>query len=185
MAGLSVSDFSPTVAGLLGVTPLLLFSYLGFESGNSAAGEMKNPARDVPIAIARSAGIAAAAYLLPIFAILVVLPKDDITGIGGLMEAVAKVFSVYGAAAPAMLTVTGVIFAVILMTQGSAWMIISDRMQAMAAADGAFFGASSADSILNWAPRCGSTCSPVRWRRCSAWSPCRSPDRRRRSSVWC
>jgi amino acid transporter len=140
IAGLSVSDFSPTVAGMLGVTPLLLFSYLGFESGNSAAGEMKNPARDVPISIARSAGIAAAAYLLPIFAILVVLPKDDITGIGGLMEAVAKVFSVYGSAAPAMLTVTGVIFAMILMTQGSAWMIISDRMQAMAAADGAFFG---------------------------------------------
>jgi amino acid transporter len=119
---------------------LLLFSYLGFESGNSAAGEMKNPARDVPIAIARSSGIAAASYLLPIFAILVVLPKDDITGIGGLMEAVAKVFGVYGAAAPAMLTVTGIIFAIILMTQGSAWMIISDRMQAMAAADGAFFG---------------------------------------------
>lgn len=140
VAGLSVGDFSPTLAGMLGVTPLLLFSYLGFESGNSAAGEMKNPARDVPISIARSAGIAAAAYLLPIFAILVVLPKDDITGIGGLMEAVAKVFSVYGSAAPAMLTVTGVIFAAILMTQGSAWMIISDRMQAMAAADGAFFG---------------------------------------------
>ena len=130
----------PDGGRLLGVTPLLLFSYLGFESGNSAAGEMKNPARDVPIAIARSAGIAAAAYLLPIFAILVVLPADEITGIGGLMEAVAKVFSVYGAAAPAMLTVTGVIFAIILMTQGSAWMIISDRMQAMAAADGAFFG---------------------------------------------
>ena len=140
VAGLSVSDFSPTVAGLLGVTPLLLFSYLGFESGNSAAGEMKNPARDVPISIARAAVIAAGAYLLPIFAILVVLPADDITGIGGLMDAVAKVFSVYGAAAPAMLTVTGVIFAIILMTQGSAWMIISDRMQAMAAADGAFFG---------------------------------------------
>jgi glutamate:GABA antiporter len=28
----------------------------------------------------------------------------------------------------------------VLMTQGAAWMIISDRMQAMAAADGAFFG---------------------------------------------
>lgn len=140
VAGLSVSDFAPTVGGLLGVTPLLLFSYLGFESGNSAAGEMKNPARDVPIAIARSAGIAAAAYLLPIFAILVVLPADQITGIGGLMEAVAKVFSVYGPAAPAMLTITAIVFAVVLMTQGSAWMIISDRMQAMAAADGAFFG---------------------------------------------
>jgi amino acid transporter len=31
------------------------------------------------------------------------------------------------------------VFVLVLMTQGSAWMIISDRMQAMAAADGAFF----------------------------------------------
>lgn len=138
-AGLTASDFSPTLAGLLGVTPLLLFSYLGFESGNSAAEEMKKPARDVPIAIARSSAIAAAAYLLPIAAILLVVPADQITGIGGLMEAVATVYNVYGSAAPVMLTATGVVFALVLMTQGSAWMIISDRMQAMAAADGAFF----------------------------------------------
>ncbi|MGB8407850.1 MAG: APC family permease [Mycobacterium sp.] len=140
VSGLSIGDFNPTLAGLLGATPLLLFCYLGFESGNSAAGEMKNPARDVPISIARSAAIAAASYLLPIFAILVVVPKDEINGISGLMQAVAKVFSVYGSAAPAMLTITAIIFATILMAQGSAWMIISDRMQAMAAADGSFFG---------------------------------------------
>jgi amino acid transporter len=139
LAGLTAGDFSPTLAGLLGVTPLLLFSYLGFESGNSAAEEMKKPARDVPIAIARSSAIAAAAYLLPIAAILLVVPADQITGIGGLMEAVATVYGVYGSAAPVMLTMTGVVFALVLMTQGSAWMIISDRMQAMAAADGAFF----------------------------------------------
>lgn len=138
-AGLTAGDFSPTLAGLLGVTPLLLFSYLGFESGNSAAEEMKKPARDVPIAIARSSAIAAAAYLLPIAAILLVVPADKITGIGGLMEAVATVYGVYGSAAPLMLTLTGIVFALVLMTQGSAWMIISDRMQAMAAADGAFF----------------------------------------------
>ena len=65
VAGLSAGDFSPTVAGLLGVTPLLLFSYLGFESGNSAAGEMKNPARDVPIAIARSAASLSSAMRPP------------------------------------------------------------------------------------------------------------------------
>ena len=139
-AGLTAGDFSPTLAGLLGVTPLLLFSYLGFESGNSAAEEMKKPARDVPIAIARSAAIAAAAYLLPIAAILLVVPADQITGIGGLMEAVATVFGVYGSAAPVMMTVSGIVFALVLMTQGAAWMIISDRMQAMAASDGAFFG---------------------------------------------
>ncbi|MDJ0394853.1 APC family permease [Rhodococcus sp. G-MC3] len=138
--GFSTQTFSPTVAGLLGVTPLLLFSYLGFESSNSAAGEMKNPGRDVPVSIARACGIAAAAYLLPIFAILLVIPADEVTGIGGLLDAVAEVYTVYGAAGPALLTATGVVFAIILMTQGAAWMIISDRMQAMAAADGAFFG---------------------------------------------
>lgn len=137
---LSLASFTPTVAGLLGVTPLLLFSFLGFESGNSAAGEMKNPGRDVPISIARSAAIAAGCYVLPIFAILLVVPAKKINGISGLFDAVSTVFSVFGPAAPVMLTIAAVLFCFILMTQGAAWMIISDRMQAMAAADGAFFG---------------------------------------------
>ena len=137
---LTLSSFTPTVAGLLGATPLLLFSFLGFESGNSAAGEMKNPGRDVPIAIGRSAGIAAACYILPIFAILLVVPADKINGISGLFDAVSEVFTVFGAASGVMLTLAALLFCFILMSQGSAWMIISDRMQGMAAADGAFFG---------------------------------------------
>ena len=126
--------------GFLGVTPLLLFSFLGFESGNSAAGEMTNPAKDVPISIARSSLIAAASYLLPILAILLVVPLDDITGIGGLFGAVATVYTVFGPAAEIMLTISAIIFCFVLVSQGAAWMIISDRMQAMAAADRSFFG---------------------------------------------
>jgi amino acid transporter len=137
---LSLASFTPTVAGLLGVTPLLLFSFLGFESGNSAAGEMKNPGRDVPISIARSAAIAAGCYVLPIFAILLVVPANKINGISGLFDAVSTVFSVFGPASGVMLTIAALLFCFVLMTQGAAWMIISDRMQAMAAADGAFFG---------------------------------------------
>jgi glutamate:GABA antiporter len=137
---LSAGDFNPTFAGLLGLVPILIFAFLGFESSNSAAEEMENPARDVPISIARSSVAAALCYLLPILAILLVVPKDDITGIGGLLEAVGVVFTVYGPAAEALGTVTALGFVYILMSQGAAWMIISDRMQAMAAADGAFFG---------------------------------------------
>lgn len=138
--GLDLGFFTPTLAGFLGVTPLLLFSFLGFESGNSAAGEMKNPAKDVPISVARSSMIAAASYLLPILAILLVVPLDQISGIDGLFGAVSTVYTVFGPAAPALLTVSAVVFCFILVAQGAAWMIISDRMQAMAAADGAFFG---------------------------------------------
>ncbi|MFD7154109.1 APC family permease [Kribbella sp. NPDC059898] len=140
IADLSIHDFSPTLTGLFGATPLLLFAYLGFESGNSAAGEMKNPKRDVPFGILRSSGIAALCYLLPIFSILLVVPKDMITGIGGFFDATATVFSVYGGAADVMLKGLSVCLVFVLMTQGAAWMIISDRMQAIAAADGAFFG---------------------------------------------
>ncbi|WP_113718199.1 APC family permease [Arthrobacter dokdonensis] len=138
--GLDLKFFSPTMAGFLGVTPLLLFSFLGFESGNSAAGEMKNPAKDVPISIARTSLLAAASYLLPILAILLVVPLDQITGIGGLFGAIATVFTVFGSAAPLMLAISAVVFCFVLVSQGGAWMIISDRMQAMAAADGSFFG---------------------------------------------
>lgn len=138
--GLDLAFFTPTMVGFLGVTPLLLFSFLGFESGNSAAGEMTNPAKDVPISILRSSLIAAASYLLPILAILLVVPLDEITGIGGLFGAIATVYSIFGSAAEAMLAISAVVFCFILVAQGSAWMIISDRMQAMAAADGSFFG---------------------------------------------
>jgi amino acid transporter len=138
--GLDAGDFSPSLAGLLGLAPVLLFAFLGFESSNSAAEEMENPARDVPISIARSSVTAALCYILPVLAILLVVPKEDITGISGLLEAVGVVFTVYGPAAEALLTATAIGFVFILMSQGAAWMIISDRMQAIAAADGAFFG---------------------------------------------
>ncbi|WP_418058752.1 APC family permease [Pimelobacter simplex] len=140
VVGLSAGDFSPTLLGLFGSVPILLFAYLGFESSNSAAGEMENPARDVPVSIFRSCATAAVCYLVPIFAILLVVPKDDITGIGGLLDAVGTVYSVYGGAADVLLKITAIAFVYILMSQGAAWMIISDRMQAMTAADGAFFG---------------------------------------------
>lgn len=140
VVALHPGDFSPTLLGLFGSVPILLFAYLGFESGNSAAGEMKNPARDVPVSIFRSCATAAVCYLIPIFAILLVVPAKDITGIGGFLDAVGTVYSVYGGAAGTMLKITAVVFVYILMSQGASWMIISDRMQAMTAADGSFFG---------------------------------------------
>lgn len=139
-AGLDTTSFSPTLAGFLGVVPLLLFAYVGFEAPNAAAEEMHNPARDVPRAIGVGALITAITYLLPIFAILAVIPADEVTGIGGFLDAVAVVYSVWGGAANALLIITAIGFVYVLASQGSSWMIVTDRMQAMAAADGAFYG---------------------------------------------
>ncbi|TDF89154.1 MULTISPECIES: APC family permease [Arthrobacter] len=79
-------------------------------------------------------------WLPSLGAILLVVPLDQINGISGLFGAVSKVYSVFGPAAPAMLAISAIVFCFVLVSQGAAWMIISDRMQAMAAADGSFFG---------------------------------------------
>lgn len=138
--GIGIGDLSPSLVGFLGLTPVLLFAFLGFESGNAAGGEMRDAGKDVPASLARSASVATACYLVPILAILVVLPESQITGVAGLMDAIATVYSVYGGAGEALLTLTAVAFVVVLIGQGGAWMIVSDRTQATAAADGAFYG---------------------------------------------
>jgi amino acid transporter len=135
---LAAGFFTPTLAGFLGVAPILLFALSGFEAASGAAEEMRNPGRDMPVSIARSGLVAAAVYLLPVLAVFAVIPADQITGVDGFMTAVGQVFGVYGAAADAMTALAAGTFIVVLLTQGAAWMVATDRMQAVAGADGAF-----------------------------------------------
>ncbi|KUL49644.1 amino acid permease [Streptomyces sp. NRRL F-4489] len=137
--GLAEADFAPSGEGFLTLVPVLLFAFVGFEAPNAAGDEMRDPQRDVPVAIGASGAIATCCYLLPVAAILSAAPPGRVTGVGGFMDAAALVFEVYGSWRGPLLTCAAVVFAVALLTQGSAWMIVADRMQAMAAADGGFF----------------------------------------------
>ena len=146
--GFGAAGFAPTsFAVFLGLTPVLLFSYAGFEMPSTAAEEMVDAVRDVPRAIGRATIITIFAYCLPIAGILIVLPTSEITGIAGFLDAAAKAFSVFGNAAPLLLTVEAVAFIVGLLTAGSSWMMAGDRAWAVAAQDGAgprYFGVFSA-----------------------------------------
>ncbi|MFD0166685.1 APC family permease [Streptomyces decoyicus] len=137
--GLESTGFSPTGAGFLALVPVLLFAFVGFEAPNAAGDEMLDAQRDVPVAIGMSGAIATCCYLLPVLAILSAVPAGRITGVGGFMDAARLVFGIYGSWRGPLLTGVAVLFVVALLTQGSAWMIVADRMQAMAAADGGFF----------------------------------------------
>ncbi|MGW4750451.1 amino acid permease, partial [Streptomyces sp. NPDC004290] len=85
--GLRDAHFAPTTGGFLALVPILLFAYVGFEAPNAAGEEMHDPQRDVPAALGRSAALAACCYLLPVLALLAVVPAGQVTGIGGFMEA--------------------------------------------------------------------------------------------------
>jgi amino acid transporter len=122
----------------LGLVPLLLFNYVGFELQSAAAEEMVDPQKDVPNTVVVSAIITALTYAVPVLGILLVIPTKDITGIGGFLDAVHQTFSVYGGAQDFLVDLMALGFIFALITSGSVWMMGSDRIQAVAAYDGGF-----------------------------------------------
>jgi len=146
--GFGVSEFSPTYLGFIGLVPVLFFNYVGFELPNAAGEEMKDAKRDVPFAVFRSAIGTVLLYGGPILAILLVLPKDKITGLSGFIASIQQVFTVYGGsvAADGTVTLTGlglllggfsaVCLILAYLSSGTTWVMGADRAQAMAALDG-------------------------------------------------
>jgi amino acid transporter len=146
---LSWHDFQPSYAGFIGLVPLLIFNYVGFELPSTASEEMSNARRDVPFAVLRSGLASFLLYGGPILGILLVLPKKQIGSLSGFIDAVKSVFTVYGGSVASDGTVTltgwgqglasvcaaGLIIGVL--TSGVTWAMGGDRGQAVACADGA------------------------------------------------
>ena len=132
-------SFAPTMSGFLAIVPVALFAYVGFEAPSAASDEMHDPQRDTPVAIARGTVITLLAYVAPVLTIVLVTPADQIAD-AGVMSTIETAYSVWGGAAEPLVAGTALAFVFALLTQGSAWMMATDRMQAVAAADGAFFG---------------------------------------------
>jgi len=148
--GFGAGDFKPALSGLVVLVPVLMFQYVGFELPSSAGDEMTDPQKDVPFAIAGSAVAAVILYGVPILGIILVLPTEQVTSLGGFIDAMKSVFTVYGGevgSADGGIVLTGagavigdicaVLFILALLTSGVAWIMGSDRALAVSAFDGA------------------------------------------------
>ena len=147
--GVAFADFTPSAAVLIAVVPVLIYSFVGVELPATAAEEMINPRRDIPVAIARAGVGQALMYAIPTLAVLVVLPAGQITSLHGFIDAMKAVYTVYGGSVAVDGTVTlsgagqvlGVISALlfiwVLMASGAAWIMGAGRAQAAACQDGA------------------------------------------------
>lgn len=133
------AGLTPTLGGFIAIAPVILFSYVGFEAPSAASGEMFDPKKDTAPAIRRGSIIATLAYLLPVLAIILIVPSDELEGLTGFLGAVKEVYTVYGGAADFLVSLTAALFIFGLISLGSAWMMATDRIQAIAAADGSFF----------------------------------------------
>ena len=135
--GLAAGSFGVTRSGFVGVIGVLLFNYVGFELPSSAGEEMKDPAQHVPFAILRSTIFSFLLYAIPILGILPVLPANAVTNFGGFVDAIQKVFSVYGSASGILGGIGAILFVICLLTSGVTWIMGSDRSLAVSGYDGA------------------------------------------------
>src|SRR2546430_7216188 len=89
-AHITGTDLLPTSNWLVIVSvifPLLVFSWCGPEAPNGAGEEIRNPRRDVPLAIIRGGMVATVAHIVIIAAILFTLSKTQLSLASGFISA--------------------------------------------------------------------------------------------------
>ena len=113
----------------------IIYGMLGFELMSSASEEMKNPKRDVPRAILSSGILIFAMYVLGTFAILAVIPVQDIDLVEGLVDTFRQLFgtSTIGVASA---TILGGFALFTFISNATTWALGANRAAAEAAIDG-------------------------------------------------
>jgi amino acid transporter len=146
--GFGGHSFLPTYAIFIAVVPVLIFNYAGLEVPSAAGEEMTNPRRDVPFSVMASGTATMFAYGVPILAVLIVLPVNQVSGLTGFLDAIKSVFTVYGGhvASDGTATLTGaglllgrigaIVFIFALASAGTTWIMGADRAEAVASFDG-------------------------------------------------
>jgi amino acid transporter len=129
------ADLKPSVDGFLTVVGVLVFLWVGFELSTGASEEMHNPQRDVPRMIVGSGIIAALLYGLAIVGIILVISKAELSGVYGFADAYKAVSS--DLHSRPLDVVFGIMIILALVGSGSVWLQGCDRIQAIAALDGA------------------------------------------------
>ena len=147
--GIAFGDLKPSYLVFIAVVPVLLYSFVGIELPSTAGEEMRDPKRDIPVAIGRAGVGQLLMYVVPILAVLVVLPPGEVSSLHGLVDSMQTVFTVYGGsvapdgtvtlsgAGAAIGVATGLLFLWVLVASGTTWIMGASRAQAAACLDGA------------------------------------------------
>ena len=93
---INMATLMPDLKAEIAFIPTIIYNLFGCELVLGAAGEMKNPGRDVPKALILSAIVIASLYLIATVAIWVVIPAAEINIAGGVLQVFRIVFGNQG-----------------------------------------------------------------------------------------
>jgi amino acid transporter len=132
---ISAESFRPEWKEGLKYVPAIVYGMLGFELVCAASGEIKRPARDVPLSVLFSGFIVLALYFLATAGILAAIPAAEIDIVEGLIDTLALFF----ADAPfggVIVTVLGAMALYTFFSNGATWAMGCNRATAEAAVEG-------------------------------------------------
>ncbi|MDD3087303.1 MAG: APC family permease [Candidatus Omnitrophica bacterium] len=115
--------------------PMIIYNLIGFELMSGAAGEMKNPARDIPKAVIMSALIIISFYLISTIAIWVIVPIQEINVASGILQLFLITFESF-ALKQLIIVTLGILISVTLFSEIVTWTLGENRIVAEAAQDG-------------------------------------------------
>ena len=129
---LSLSTFLPGWNTGLTFLPVIVFNFLGFELASGAGDEIQKPDRNIPAAIIVSGVLIAIFYLLATLGILLALPRERLSLLGGIIDTLEAVL---GASGMGQLAVMGLGIGVLWTFYATmvSWTMGTSRMAAEAA----------------------------------------------------
>ncbi|MDD5226582.1 MAG: APC family permease [Candidatus Omnitrophica bacterium] len=132
---ITFTNILPNFSAAVIFIPMIIYNLDGCELLSSAAGETKDPVRDIPKVVLLSASVIAALYLIATFTVWAVVPIGEINVASGILQIFRVAFGDQGAGK--ILTLTfGVSILVTFFTVIIAWTLGQNRTVAEAARSG-------------------------------------------------
>lgn len=132
---ITFSNIMPNFNAAIVFLPMVIYNLVGLELMSGAAGEMKNPQRDIPRTILLSAFIIVALYLITTFTIWVVVPISGINVASGILQIFLTTFGDHAMRQVIVITV-GFLLSSALFAEIVTWTLGDNRIIAEAALDG-------------------------------------------------
>lgn len=132
---ITIGKMLPDLNAAIIFIPVIIYNLIGCELVSGAAGEMKNPTRDVPRAIILSAFAIAFLYLVTTMAVWCVVPIDQIDVASGIFQMFTITFRDH-VLVQGIIVVTGILLVLTLWAEIITWNLGENRTVAEAVQEG-------------------------------------------------